>query len=242
MILLLPFLLAGPADGPMRTQIQVEALGQPDHRGELSAELARVRSELTELRAVVASMPEGDAKTEELGRLQEFEGLVRRLDDRIAELPTKPTQPPAVPTPIQVTPIDVQPYDAPQESLPLLYLGLGVLLGILLAALAWPRLIDLKQEPLAPPGPGRLVVTAGLLGAVGLSLPSLGYAQNPILFLWAALSAGLLIRLSGLSLGSQMHRFLLDRSRPSLRSHEQSRPAGSSDHPGSEEAPRVDEA
>lgn len=242
MMLLFSFLLASSVDGPTRTQIQVEALRQPDHRGELSAELARVRSELAELRSVVDGMPEGEAKKQELARLQEFESLTQRLNQRIAQLPA--AKPPIEPQakPIKVTPIEILPRDSAPGHPPLLFLGLGLLLGILLATLAWPRMLDPSKAPPAPPGPGRLVVTAGIMGAVGLSLPSLGYAQDPILFLWMALSAGLLIRLSGLSLGSQMQRFLLDRSRPLKRSHEQSRPTGSSDHPGSGEAPAGDEA
>ncbi|MBM65869.1 MAG: hypothetical protein CMH55_06525 [Myxococcales bacterium] len=242
MILLFSLMLANPVDGPTRTQIQVEALGQPDHRGELQAELARVRSELAELQAVVAAMPDGPTKDQELARLQEFESLTQRLNQRIAELPTASSPPEASKPPIKVTPIEIVPKDGSPARPPLLFLGLGLLLGVLLAALAWPRMLDPSQAPHAPPGPGRLVVTAGILGALGLSLPSLGYAQDPILFLWMALSAGLLIRLSGLSLGSQMQRFLLDRSRPLKRSHEQSRPTGSSDHPGSGEAPAGDEA
>ena len=241
MNLLLFLALAIGSEPPIRTQVQVESLGQPDHRGELSAELVRVRSELAELRAVVAAMPEGEAKDQESIRLKEFEGLVQRLDRRINSLPAKAPEP-SPPAPIKVTPIEILPAERPPAESPILPLGLGVLLGVLLAGLAWPRMVEAQKSSPSPPGPGRLVVIAGLLAAVGVSLPGLGYAQDPILILWAALSAGLLIRLSGLSLGSQMQRFLLDRSRPLKRSHEQSRPTGSSDHPGSAKAPPDDDS
>ena len=242
MSLLLPLFLATAVEQPVRTQIQVESIGQRDHRGELSAELARVQSELEELRKVIAAMPEGAAKTQEMSRLQEFEALVRGLNNRITDLPTagelksSPAHLSQAREPVPVTPIEIQPVEPVSSGSNLLFLGLGVLLGVLLASLTWPRVIEAGKTSPAPPGPGRLVVTAGLLSAVGLSLPSLGYAQDPILILWAALSAGLMIRLTGLSLGSQMQRILLDRSRPRKRSHEQARPTGSSDHKGSAEA------
>ena len=205
MSLLLPLFLATAVEQPVRTQIQVESIGQRDHRGELSAELARVQSELEELRKVIAAMPEGAAKTQEMSRLQEFEALVRRSEQtnhRLTDCWRTEIQSRASEPSKRTRPGNTHRNSTCRTGLNgsnLLFLGLGVLLGVLLASLTWPRVIEAGKTSPAPPGPGRLVVTAGLLSAVGLSLPSLGYAQDPILILWAALSAGLMIRLTGLS-------------------------------------------
>lgn len=232
-------LILGADSNSVRTEVRVEAVESPDHRGELGAELSRVRGELEALKLVVSRMPEGEARNQELQRLAEFEGLVRSLAESIGSLDAPPSPRPQPQAPTQ-PPLRVRELKADWPGL--LYLGLGLLLGVLFASLAFPGALDSPRPQPNPPGPGRLVFVAGLLAALGLALPGMGYDQDPILLLWAALSAGLLLRLGGLRLGSQMGRILLERGRLPLRSHEQSRPTGSSDHPGGTAPPGSDGA
>jgi hypothetical protein len=208
MVVMIFLLLAAPST-QVHTEVQVEALAQPDRGAELSAELSRAQAELTEAKLVAASLPEGAQRSAEEHRLAELGRQITQLRALTAALPPGPeAKPPRRPEPPQALPVAPP---RPASSSVWIALGFGLIMGVFVAfALVFRRLPGVA--PKGAPRVAQLAIVAALLAALGPQLQSLGYDHMVIVGGWAILSIGAVGRMGERRVRSQLEAFALERA------------------------------